>query len=104
MGTFFKISKRTIEQCCFCFTLDNKLLISCIQGYQYSDFNVLDINKIFTKKCYGLRPIALLIECIKMLCVSLKLDATLLESMKKIKSALKKERIKAILLIIKKFG
>lgn len=66
-----------IEQCCFCFTLDNKLLISCIQGYQYSDFNVLDINKIFTKKCYGLRPIALLIECIKMLCVSLKLDATL---------------------------
>lgn len=77
MGTFFKISKRTIEQCCFCFTLDNKLLISCIQGYQYSDFNVLDINKIFTKKCYGLRPIALLIECIKMLCVSLKLDATL---------------------------
>ncbi|GML42096.1 VirK family antimicrobial peptide resistance protein [Campylobacter coli] len=77
LGTFFKISKRTIEQCCFCFTLDNKLLISCIQGYQYSDFNVLDINKIFTKKCYGLRPIALLIECIKMLCVSLKLDATL---------------------------
>ncbi|EEP3469177.1 hypothetical protein HBG91_001581 [Campylobacter coli] len=51
-----------------------------------------------------MRPIALLIECIKMLCVSLKLDATLLESMKKIKSALKKERIKAILLIIKKFG
>ncbi|EIB14113.1 hypothetical protein cco96_02526 [Campylobacter coli H56] len=99
-----RYQKRTIEQCCFCFTLDNKLLISCIQGYQYSDFNVLDINKIFTKKCYGLRPIALLIECIKMLCVSLKLDATLLESMKKIKSALKKERIKAILLIIKKFG
>ncbi|EAI1509738.1 VirK family antimicrobial peptide resistance protein [Campylobacter lari] len=72
-----RYQKRTIEQCCFCFTLDNKLLISCIQGYQYSDFNVLDINKIFTKKCYGLRPIALLIECIKMLCVSLKLDATL---------------------------
>lgn len=72
-----RYQKCTIEQCCFCFTLDNKLLISCIQGYQYSDFNVLDINKIFTKKCYGLRPIALLIECIKMLCVSLKLDATL---------------------------
>ncbi|HHW4151444.1 TPA: DUF535 family protein [Campylobacter coli] len=33
--------------------------------------------KSLQKKCYGLRPIALLIECIKMLCVSLKLDATL---------------------------
>ncbi len=72
-----RYQKYTIEQCCFCFTLDNKLLISCIQGYKHSNFNTLEINKSFTKKCHGLRPIAMLIECVKMLCISLKLDATL---------------------------
>ncbi|MBK1964018.1 VirK family antimicrobial peptide resistance protein [Campylobacter novaezeelandiae] len=72
-----RYQKHVIEQCCFCFTLENNLLISCIQGYKHANFNTLDINKIFTKKCYGLRPIALLIECVKMLCKYLKLDITL---------------------------
>ncbi|MBM0637186.1 VirK family antimicrobial peptide resistance protein [Campylobacter sp. VicNov18] len=66
-----------ITQCNFCFTLENNLLLSCIQGYQYKDFDVLKSNKILTKKCHGLRPIALLIECAKMLCKILKLHATL---------------------------
>ncbi|QOW63335.1 VirK family antimicrobial peptide resistance protein [Campylobacter hepaticus] len=74
---FLKYKERIIIQCNFCFTLENNLLLSCIQGYQYKDFNVLAINKIFTKKYYGLRPIALLIECSKMLSQSLKLHATL---------------------------
>ncbi|EKP6152386.1 VirK family antimicrobial peptide resistance protein, partial [Campylobacter jejuni] len=67
----------TILQCNFCFTLENNLLLSCIQGHKYKDFNILEINKILTKKCHGLRPVALLIECSKMLCEILKLQATL---------------------------
>lgn len=72
-----KFKKYTISQCNFCFTLENNLLLSCIQGYKYKDFNILEINKILTKKCHGLRPVALLIECSKMLCEILKLQATL---------------------------
>ncbi|HEF1579763.1 TPA: VirK family antimicrobial peptide resistance protein [Campylobacter coli] len=74
---FLKFKKYTILQCNFCFTLENNLLLSCIQGHKYKDFNILEINKILTKKCHGLRPVALLIECSKMLCEILKLQATL---------------------------
>ncbi len=72
-----KFKKYTILQCNFCFTLENNLLLSCIQGHKYKDFNILEINKILTKKCHGLRPVALLIECSKMLCEILKLQTTL---------------------------
>lgn len=48
-----KFKKYTISQCNFCFTLENNLLLSCIQGYKYKDFNILEINKILTKKCLG---------------------------------------------------
>lgn len=91
-----KFKKYTILQCNFCFTLENNLLLSCIQGHKYKDFNILEINKILTKKCHGLRPVALLIECSKMLCEILKLQTTL-GVHEKIKSVLKKEKKKAIL-------
>lgn len=72
-----KFKKHTLSQCNFCFTLENNLLLSCIQGHKYQDFNTLEMNKILTKKCHGLRPVALLIECAKILCEILKLQATL---------------------------
>ncbi|HIC9296637.1 TPA: VirK family antimicrobial peptide resistance protein, partial [Campylobacter jejuni] len=36
-----KFKKYTILQCNFCFTLENNLLLSCIQGHKYKDFNIL---------------------------------------------------------------
>ncbi|EAK9928349.1 VirK family antimicrobial peptide resistance protein [Campylobacter jejuni] len=72
-----KYKEYTIQQCSFCFTLENNILIACIQGYKYQDFNILEINKILTKKSHGLRPASLLIECSKILCEVLQLNYTL---------------------------
>lgn len=59
-------------QCSFCFTLENNILISCLQGSRNKD--ALQINKIITKASYGLRPTSLLIECIKILTNILNLN------------------------------
>ncbi len=69
-------NNKIVYQISYCISPNNDLLIACVQGIK-SDFNAIEINKFLTKRCYGLRPNALLIECAKILTTVLKLNLTL---------------------------
>lgn len=71
-----RYNTQNIYQISYCITPDNNLLIACVQGIK-GNFEAMEINKILTKKCHGLRPSALLIECAKLLTKTLKLNLTL---------------------------
>ncbi|MBZ7933036.1 VirK family antimicrobial peptide resistance protein [Campylobacter sp. LH-2024] len=72
-----KFNTQVILQASFCFTLENNILIACIQGYKHENLDSLKINKICTKKFFGLRPTDLIIECIKILTKILNCNVTL---------------------------
>lgn len=86
-----KLNTQVILQASFCFTLQNNILIACIQDYKHENLDSLKINKICTN-FFGLRPIDLIIECIKILTKFLNCDTTLGIHEKKSNSIQKRTR------------
>lgn len=76
-GFHIKVLNKIVYTLSFCFTPENELLITCVQGVSKDSQEALKINKLLTKQYYGLRPNALLIECAKILSKVLDLKATL---------------------------